>query len=164
MKRTVTLGLVVLAWLPAQTQKPADVEETRFFSAFREVSLSGAAEAVTIQLPAAASKRVYLQSALIYCSAACTVSQERNGSAATGTAFAAVGLNTTATPAAALYHTSNSTGGAVLPKIEVATGQQMVLDLSANLFTRGASGVQNYTVRTNAITGTARIGFIWGER
>jgi hypothetical protein len=163
LKRISAIAFAALS-LWGQSIKPPDADETRFFEATAEVTVSGADAVFTIQLPAKSEKRVYLQLAYVKCSAACTVQQERNGTAATATAVAPVALNTTATPAATLYKTSNSTSGAALAPIDLNANAPQVLDMSFSTFAKNASGVQNHTWRVAAFTGTVRVGVIWGER
>src|ERR1019366_6631991 len=57
-----------------------------------DVALSGAGTKLTIQQPASHAAQVNLESAVIYCSVACDVTQSQNGTAATSTAGTANAL------------------------------------------------------------------------
>ena len=131
----------------------------------KETSLSGAAETVTVQLPTGSNKTVQLIGAEVYCSVACTPELLRDGTAATTTAGTVVPLNVhTTTPAAAatVFHTSNvgSGGGTHIRYYTVPAGTTVSIDLSDKGLTPG----KNITLKTNSITGTARIYFQWREQ
>ena len=160
--RFLFIGALAVAIAGAQ-QKPEDVDRTRFYQASASVTLSGAGGAITIQLPAKAGTRAYLQSAVLKCSVACTVMQERNGSAATATAATSVALNGGSAPTATLYSGSNTTGGTALTPLTLSAGQQLPLDMSFTAFARNSDTVQNHTWRVSSITGTFEVGAIWGE-
>jgi len=164
MKRAISLSVWLAAVLLAQSQKPNDSDTTVFYAATWETTLSASSGVLTIQLPAGANKRVYLQSANFWCSAACTITQERNGTAATATVLATVPLNTTGTPTAVVYSASNVGVGSGLPKIDLSAGNGSYADLSFSTFQKNSPTVQNYTLRTSVMTGTVRLSILWGER
>jgi hypothetical protein len=160
----LALALIIGTAL-GQSQKPADVEETRFYTATAELTLNNASGAVTLQLPAKSSARAYLQSAVLKCSAACTVSQERDGTAVTTNVVTSKGLNTGATAAAALYGPSGSSGGtAILQPLPLDANEPLPLDMTYSMFGRNAAAAQNHTFRVATMTGTFTVSVIWGER
>ena len=154
----------LLAIVGSAQQKPDDVDRLRFYQASASLSLSGTGGSITIQLPVKSGSRVYLQQAVLKCSVACTVTQERNGSAASATATTPVSLTGGATPAATLYGGSGTTGGAALTSLTLGAGQQIPLDMTFTAFSRNNDNVQNHTWRVSSITGTFEVGVIWGER
>jgi hypothetical protein len=161
--RTLLLSLL-LAGLAFGQVSPQVADEMQFFHATHEVSLSGSGTTFTLQLPAKAGKRVYPQAAVIECSVDCTVTQDRNGSAATGTAVTALGLNNSGTAAATFYRASNANAGTALVPVTVKAGVQAVVDMTYTVFSRGVDTAQNHNWRVSAITGNARVSVIWGEK
>ncbi|MEZ5398616.1 MAG: hypothetical protein R2729_03040 [Bryobacteraceae bacterium] len=164
MPKRISIMLALALLAGAQQQKPDDVDRIRFYQSAASLSLSGAGGAITLQLPAKAGTRVYAQTAVVRCSVACTVTQERDGSAATATAVTPVALNGGATPAATLYQGSSSTGGSSLLPLSLSAGQAVTLDMTFTAFKRNADAAQNHTWRVSSITGTFDVGVIWGER
>ena len=125
----------------------------------KETSLSGAAETVTIHLPAG-NRTVRFVGATVYCSVACTVTLSRDGPAPTTTAGTATRLNITNSGATAVpYHTSNVGATAPLKNYNLAATEEKIIDL----VDKGLIPGENLTLATSAITGTARIYFQWKE-
>jgi hypothetical protein len=129
-----------------------------------ETSLSGAAEVVTVHRPATGSTRVPgFISAAVYCSVACTFTVERDGSApTTTTAGTPVKTNSTdGAPTATAWKQTNNVGTAnrVLAKNYVIAGTTMVVGLETNSLRPG----ENLTIRTSAMTGTAKVTLNWRE-
>lgn len=124
----------------------------------RTASLSSAAAVVTVQQPASgAASVVHFVGAYVYCSAACDVTLERNGTAATATATTPVSVNSSvpAAKSTAFYSSDVGTGSTIGTYSLPASGSQ-VLDLSA-VYLYGSGTSKNVTVRTSAITGTVKI-------
>jgi hypothetical protein len=134
------------------------------FIATKSTALTATAEVITIQQPASSAKFVRFKGAYVACSVACTVTLERNGTAATSTTLAPVKANPqSATAATAKAWSASNVGvGTVLSVYPIAAGGSIVIDLSDHVF-NAASTAQNLTLRTNAITGTAYITIQWTE-
>ena len=148
MKRFLTLLLFSAGLTFAQSA----------YVAYNEAVLAGTASVVTVQQPASNSARIVrFVAASLYCSAACDVTLERNGTAATTTALTPTPINTTTSAAKAkAFSASNVGAGTVLSKYSLVAGGTMVIDLAVmNL--SGTGTTKNLTFRTSAITGTARI-------
>lgn len=153
--RTLLFALLVCAALSAQTTLPSYV-------AFREASLTAAGEVVSIQQPVSPTKTVNFEGASVYCSAACDVTIERDGTAATTTALTVAPVATDTIAGSALaFHTSNVGSGTVLAKHAVAAGEIMSFELKGMRLPRIAG--KNVTIRVSSITGTARVLVKWTE-
>ncbi len=150
--RTALLFLAFAATLLSQDSQTYTYE--------KETSLSGAAETVTVHLPSTANKTAQFVGAEVYCSVACTAELLRDGSAPTTTAATVVPLNGSPNPAATVFHTSNVGAGTHIKYYTIAAGGKEVIDLSDKGLTVG----KNLTLKTNSITGTARIYIQWRER
>lgn len=153
MKKLLTL-LLCLAGLGSAQQ----------YVAYKEAALSAAASVVTVQQPAATAPRVLrFANATLYCSAACDITLERSGTAATATALTPTPLKPSIPAAKALaFHTSDVGVGTVLNKFSLAAGATLTVDLSAVSFI-GTGTTKNLTLRTSSITGTARIAIQFSE-
>jgi hypothetical protein len=138
------------------------VAQERAYVVWREATLSSSAEAVTIQQPANPTRLVRFSAVTAFCSAACTITLERGGTAATSTALTSNALSADTSAATALaFHTSNSSGATVLSKFDIAAGGSLTLDLKRLRLPTSPSA--NVTLRTNSLTGSVRIGFTWQE-
>ena len=129
-----------------------------------------AGKTCTVQLPASATRWVALKGVFIQCSAACTVAQARDGSAASATAQTVRPLNPNgswmAAPAAAVYAESNAGAGTPVGPTSLAVGASpsfQTLDLRGVWLEGGAATAQNYTV-TVTLTGNYVVTFQWEER
>jgi len=133
------------------------------YAVIREVTLPNAAAVVTVQQPATGAARVVFDKALIYCSVACTVTPERDGTAATTTAQSVVALShgSPASVTTAFVSSNVGTGTQVGPAIVLAAGEKAVIDLPFMMLTSGTN--VNFTLRTNAITGDVKIMIRWRE-
>ncbi len=131
------------------------------FSVFREVTLVTSADALTIQQAAADAKDTLPLSATFYCSVACTVTLELNGTAATATAGTVVdllGLSNTSTTTA--WTASNVGTGTVVSKYVLAAAATYVVDLTA-IRISGSSTAKNLTVRVSSISGDFKANILW---
>lgn len=98
----------------------------------------------------------------VTCSAACTVSLERDGTAATATAATIVQLNGEyAASTANAYSASNVGSGTVLAQYSLTAGGQIAINLAGKQL---YSGTENLTIRTSAITGTVNTNIQWVEQ
>lgn len=134
-----------------------------------EAVLAASSAATTVQVPANTARWVVFRAAYVWCSVDCTVTVERDGTAATATALAVKKLNPAAswvaTPSSVAFRSSDVGAGTVVsPKIYIAANSQEVIDLSKFVFESGRGTVQNLTIRTTSITGTARTAITFEER
>lgn len=137
--------------------------QTNYFIAAKSTSLSAAAEAVTVQQPATGSKSVSFIGGYAYCSAACTITLSVGGTAATTTALTPTSLTQPiATPVTAAFHTSNVGAGTTVAVYDIAAGGSLSLDLTKVNMT-GNNTARNLTLKTDSITGTARLSIEWSE-
>lgn len=120
----------------------------------------------TIQQPATAAKAVALESAVIYCANACTITQAQNGTGATTTAVSLVALtNTSGTIKTTFFKSSNvGAGTAVAGTYRLAAGQTMVLDLSRISLPNTSAITVNYSVTAASSSGVINITFIGSEK
>jgi hypothetical protein len=128
----------------------------------KTTGLSATAESVTLHLPSSASGvQAVIKSASVYCSVACTITIERDGSAPTTTAATAVRLNRYSQPAAVTpYYSSDVGAGTGLSSFRLAAGALLPLDFGGKVLQPG----DNLTLTTDAITGTVVFNFQWEER
>lgn len=124
----------------------------------KQTSLSGAAEVITVQQPATGSRQVSFKSAFVDCSVACTVTLERNGTAATATTLAVRNVNPGELAASAVAFSSSNVGtGTVLGTASLVAGGAVIFDLTGINFAQGSVANNNLTIRTSSITGTVDI-------
>jgi len=143
----------------------ASAQTSNYSATTGDVSLSAAATAFTIQQPASNARQVQLQSALVFCSVSCNVTQSQDGTAATSTAGTANPLLPTTRPATATVWTASNVGAGTAAGgiLHLAAAQWVVIDLSQISLGTGGTGT-NYTVAISSITGTANITLFWSER
>jgi hypothetical protein len=158
------VALIALGWaaLPGAAQ-PRSVANPHNYLYYKTTSLSGAVEKVTLQQPASSARFVSLQSATIYCSAACTWTLSQNGTAATGTAGTEINVSGGGTAVATVWHTSNAGAGTTLASYVLAAGAQTTIDLSA-ITLEGDGTAKNVSLATNSITATVYVTIQWQER
>lgn len=134
-----------------------------YYSTSKTTALSGAAEVVTVQLPATGTNTVNFLGAWVDCTVACTLTVERNGTAATSTTLAVNNINPGQTAAATTGWSSSNVGtGTVISRIGIAAGGGVSIDLTKVRMTGNGTN-QNLTIRTNSITGTVNITIIHSE-
>lgn len=167
------IGACVVAFMAMYAH--AQGKTTPLYTAIQETILSGAAESVTIQQPAASKQQVSFTQADIYCSVACTITASQNGSAATGTAVTGLCTANPCTsgiaqfpfspPVQALMFKSSNVGtGEVFKTFYIPAAGVLSLDLSNFFLLKGSGGASNFTLTTNSITGTVRIQIGWTEQ
>lgn len=132
------------------------------YSTWKSTALVAGPEVVTIQQPATGSRRVTLELANIYCSVACVVEIERDGTAATGTTNAIVALSSFGTATATAWHTSDVGNGTTILEVNIAAGETKSLNLEG-LVMQGDGTGKNFSFRTDSITGDAEIYIRWRE-
>lgn len=129
----------------------------------KESSLSSAAEAITVQQPAATAATVRFYSGWIDCSVTCTVTIERNGTAATATALTRTPLNNTGSTSKATAWSGSDVGtGTVIGKFTLWGGGGVPLGLDGVILT-GTGTTKNVTVRIASMTGTVHVDIRWSE-
>ena len=135
------------------------------FHVTHEATLAASAHAITIQQPASGSKKVTLQSANLYCENACTVTLEKDGTAASSTAGTVVTLdesrNDSAT--ATVWVNSNVGSGTTIYTYVLSAGQQITIDLEDIVMVGDGTG-NNVTLRTASTTGDIKRGIKWTEK
>lgn len=131
----------------------------------KSTSLSSAAEVITLQQPTTGAKYVELKSAYVDCSAACTLTVERNGLAATTTTLNTAPVNTEdAASKVKGFYSSNVGVGTVLSVVSLPASGSVVFDLSAIHLRAVNDPGQNFTIRTSSITGAVNIVIQFTER
>lgn len=133
------------------------------FVAIKTTTLSSAAEAITIQMPASsAPARVNFRGVWISTTVDVTITVERSGTAATSTTLAIAAVNTGTALARAWSSSNVGTGTLISSFTCLATASPCSVDLTRT-FLLGAGTTKNLTVRTSSISGTVTIGIQWAE-
>ena len=156
-------NLCVLAFTLAGS---AFAQDTWFASSTGVVSLSGAGATATIQRGSGTSTSITLDTATVYCSVACTITQSQNGTAASATAGTIRGLNPNsyAASAATFWTASNvGAGTSVGAPVTCTAACTVVLDLSKIALPSGSTSF-NYSITISSITGDYSIGIVHKER
>lgn len=153
--------LLVTAGLYAQPRTLAT------YTATCTLSVSGSAKACTVQQPASGARTVQFLTAYVHSTVAVSLTQERDGTAATANEVTEAAINPTegGTPVANGFTDSNVGVGTVIAgssTIKVPADGTIVLDL-ADIQLRGSGTAKNYTIRTSAVTGTVTIVIKWQE-
>lgn len=142
--------------------------QARYTATTGDVSLSAAGTKFTIQQPATSGRLVKLETAVVYCSVACDVTQTHSGAAATATAGTTSQLppSSPSYPAASTVWTASNVGAGTAASgiSHMTAGQSVVFDLSKITLGPGAGTASNYTIVVSTITGTANITLYWGEK
>lgn len=139
-------------------------------------NLADASTACTIQAPAGTSLHTVIRSVFVQCSVQCTISQERDGTAATvsGASVAAtirkVNPNAAWVPASvsSVFKASNVGAGTPIgPEggiVQSASPAYLVLEGGSIVLERDAAGVRNYTIKPTAGSGTYVVTFLYEQR
>ena len=162
LSRLLVIVLAVASRLPAQTAPTT----TRLYGAYTSATPSTAAVVVTIQQPAtvAARRQIQFEGAVLYCSVACSIGLEADGTAATATTGTTTKLDTRAPIAASGVFTGSDVGsGTVLNVYELAAGQQINVTKTGLLLGVDTGTRHNLTFRTNSISGTVHVLIMWSE-
>lgn len=161
MRHILQLCLIAMA-----LTGPAFAQDFWFTSSTGVVTLAAAGATATIQQVSGSGKEVQLDSATVYCSVACTITQKQNGTAATATAGTIRALNPTAWASSQVTFWTASNVGAgttVGAPVTCTAACTIVLDLSKIIIPRGPTAM-NYSVTISSITGDYSIGFVHKER
>lgn len=126
------------------------------FTAIYEGSLSAAAGVATLQQPASPTKTITLLSLQLYCSVACTITLDAGGAASgSTTAVRPTSPSQSEAATARWYSDSNASAASVaIAKYYLAAGETRKVEIAGNMILAKAPS-QNFTLRSNAITGTA---------
>jgi hypothetical protein len=139
----------------------------RYSATTGDVSLSSAGTTLTLQQPstAGAGRQITLESATVYCSVACSITQAMNGAAATSTAGTLTPISPAMKPAYSSVFTASNVGAgtAIGGIIHLGAGQTIVLDLSQITIGAGLANA-NYSISIGSLTGTVNITLIEVER
>lgn len=124
------------------------------------------ASVVTIQQPATAAKSVTLESCVVYCANACTVTQAQNGTAATTTAGTLRALTNTAGSIVTKFWTASNVGSgtAVAGIFHLAAGNTVVLDLTKISLPKSNSTAVNYSITAISASGVTNITIYGSEQ
>ncbi len=148
--------LLILTALPALAQQYVVVSKS--------TTLNAAAETITIQQPVTGAKTVEFKSLYVECSVICTVTIERDGNPATGTALTPVALNPREkVPVAQAFYSSNASVGYVESQTTIQANSYLVYDMTGFRFTAQNNPGLNLSIRTSSITGTVKIIVKWTE-
>ena len=160
----MTTKLFALLALLSCTLAAQIIPSPRYSGTTGDVSLTAAGTTLTIQQPAVPVRSISFESATVYCSVACTVTQAQLGAAATTTAGSFTVMAPHTRGASALLFTASNvgTGQAIGGAIHLGAGQSVVIDLSSYVITAAPNA--NYSISVSSITGTANITVISTER
>lgn len=161
MRFIIQIAVIVATLTPAIAQQ----QIKRFSTSTGVVALVGAGATATLQRGAATYNKITLESATVFCSVACTITQSQNGTAATATAGTVQGINPTAfaTPSATFWTASNvGSGTSVGSPITCTAACTIELDLSEVVIPMNSTGY-NYSITISSITGNYSIGFVHRE-
>lgn len=161
MKRLLILAILAL---PAFAQN--------YVATTGNVSVSAATYAATLQAPAASTgstKTILLQTATVYCSAACVLTLSFNcTTAATATAGTTVPLpGSRNTPSSATFWTaSNASGCTAIETVNIPAGATYEISLStpAPMSLRSTGTTNNYHFSFASVTATVNVVVKWEER
>jgi len=130
---------------------------------YREVTLSGTADKLTIQHNSGTNLRpLGVIAADVYCSVACVVTLERSSSAATTTAATPTKMLPNGTASSVVVYTASNAGvGTQIRKITIGAGQYMRIDPSEM---RIVDNLDNISIGVAAITGDVKIFLMWREQ
>jgi hypothetical protein len=144
---------------------------THDYSATCTGTLTGAGTACTIQIPASNTRWVIIRTAFVQCSAGCTVTQERDGAAATTTSVTKRKTNPNATWVAAstanIYQDSNVGAGTPVGPTSISVGASpsyLSIPGKGLVLEKASLIPQNYTIKLAAGSGTYTINFDYEER
>lgn len=128
------------------------------YAVTKQTALSGAAEKITVQSPAAATNRlIKFVSAYADCTVACNLTLALNGTNATATTLTINKLDTSTSAAVALAFSSSDVGtGTTLGTYALPAGGWITIDLSGIIFPPNTTS-KNLTLSTDTISGTVNI-------
>lgn len=116
---------------------------------------------LTIQQPASGARPAELVSGFYQCDAAATVTQSRNGTAATATTLTPVNMSGGGAPGQTVWKDSDVGAGTVVLAFACAAGEKGKLDL-VGVSLLGSGTAINYSLAVSA--GTGVVGVNWRQR
>lgn len=125
-------------------------------------TVSSAAAVVTLQRDATGGKNPHMLGASLYCSVACTVTLERDGTPATTSldgSATKLWSSGGSTQRAQAYSASNVGTGRVIGRYYICAACTTVVDLSRLYLVSDG----NFTFRSSSISGTAAVNWYWEE-
>lgn len=154
--RVVIAAAVFVAAASAQTQQK--------YAMFKETALSASAEVITMQQPASGAKNVQFDAISVWCSAECTFTIERDGTAGTVGSQLGFNINDGTSPTVNAFASSDvGAGSKILIKHTVSANTSQSFDMKdVRFFGSGTS--KNVSVRFASMTGTVRVYAKWGEQ
>ncbi len=157
LRLTLLLGALVLA-SQCFAQSSYTASKVTSASSSTEVLTVQGISAVNVRLP----KVINFKAFDAACSVACTITLERDGTAATTTALTPAPLNPESGPSTAVaFSASNVGSGTVLAQYTIPAGGQIAVNLAGKQL---YSGVENLTLRSSSITGTVTLNIQWTEQ
>jgi len=130
--------------------------QTQVYSETDTEILSSASTALTLQVTSTTNRTIILVGAYVYCSAACTLTIEKSGTAATATAIAPVKLNSASSdPVASVFKNSDVGVGSVIGTYTISAGSGVGIDLSSVVLPKKVA--DNLTLRIGSMTGTVNL-------
>lgn len=113
----------------------------------------------TVQKTASGTKKLKLDSVSVYCASAGTLTQERDGSAASGNTITPRLINTEASYTAGFtaHSASTSSGGTTIARaVNIPSGTEYPLELK-DIYLLGNATTVNYTIRMSSGCGNASL-------
>ena len=116
------------------------------------------AEAVTVQQVANSNRILHFKTAYVECTVACTVTVERNGSAATSTEATPTPVNATSEAAVSKAFVASNVGSgtAISPAYSVAANGSIVLDMTA-VYLYTAVTTDNVSIKIASASGNYKV-------
>ena len=154
MKRAILALALLLA--------PNSYGNLETYCYYREVTLAGTAEKLTIQHTTGNLRQMGMIAADVYCSAACVVTLSRSGTAATATAATPTKLLPNGTASSlTVYTASNAGAGTTIRTVLVPAATYFKIDPSEM---RIVDNLDNVSISIAAITGDVKIFAMWKEQ
>lgn len=131
----------------------------------RDVTLASSADAVTIQQPSSNSRVVRGAKVFIRCIAACDVTIEREGTAATTSAVTPVAVNPSTSNAAHVtaFVASDVGVGTVVARDSIPANGFTIFDMS-KVTLNGSGTSKNFTIRIASMTGRVIYDIFFSEQ
>ena len=162
MVKRATLA-ILLGLLVSLSAAKTNVPKNGRFTAWKATTLSGAAEVITIQQPASGGRRIFVAIVNLYCSVACVITWEQNGTAATATALTRTTIGPSGfSPTVTAWSGSDVGAGTTLEVFRLSAAESKSLNMEG-VFMQGSSTATNYSLRTDSITGDVEIYIRWRE-
>jgi hypothetical protein len=157
--------LALLLAVAALAQYDPTVDDFYYYEANYSFSLSGAAAAFTLKLPAGSVRSTVPQVAVICSTVDAVITQELGGTATGGTAVTPTALNNIQASITSVLRGATLSGGtAIGTAISIAADDcSPPIDLTKIKLRKGASSDQVYNIRSSTETGTITVGINYAE-